>query len=182
MLTDCSLLTYAKFYATVAHKDQRYGILPYTHHLQDVQRVIDRFHKRMEARVMHYLEAEYESLRIAAWLHDILENTPTKYRDLEENFGVHIAGLVEAVTTVDAPTRNYRMYLTLHNIRKAGKLATRLKLADRIANMENQGASLGLYQREYDQFRLYLYDEKDLLNKDMWEHLSALAAGEFPCL
>ncbi len=168
-------LNAAKTYATLHHvirKGQLYGNLPYTHHLQDVEDVLRRFG-----------EPEDSELLIAAWLHDIVEDTDVKIRDVEENFGEEVARIVAAVTSEPGVNRKVRNSLTYPKIRDAGAFAVRLKLADRIANMENGGGSLKMYLKEYPDFRHALYvgassdvnSEHDrLLNASMWGRLDFL--------
>jgi (p)ppGpp synthase/HD superfamily hydrolase len=69
-------LSFAKSYATLHHvvrKGQMYGVLPYTHHLAEVERQLTVYN-------IYDLDE-----RIAAWLHDIVEDTDVKIRDVEEN-------------------------------------------------------------------------------------------------
>jgi (p)ppGpp synthase/HD superfamily hydrolase len=159
------MLSAAKSYATLHHvirKGQLYGLLPYTHHLNDVERVLRSFD---ESRV---------ELLVAAWLHDIVEDTDVKLRDIEENFGEEVARLVGAVTSEEGANRKVRTALTYPKIREAGADAIRLKLADRIANVANGGASVKMYHREYPDFRFQLHRQSDTLNAPMWNSLDIL--------
>lgn len=156
------MLAAAKSYATLHHvirKGQLYGNLPYTHHLE-----------RVHATLLSFSE-ERQELLVAAWLHDIIEDTDVKYRDVEENFGEEVARLVHAVTSEDGPNRKVRNALTYPKIRNAGPDAVRLKLADRLANVRNGGGSARMYTREHPDFRHALFDASDYLNKAMWLQL-----------
>ncbi len=158
-------LSAAKSYATLHHvvrRGQLYGLVPYTHHCQDVERVMVRFG---EDRLV---------LRVCAWLHDIVEDTDVKMRDIEENFGEEVALLVGAVTSEEGPNRKVRNALTYPKIRAIGPDAVRLKLADRIANIENGGSSVKMYVREYPEFRFNLFRDDDAMNASMWSHLDGL--------
>lgn len=159
------ILAAAKSYATLHHvirKGQLYGNVPYTHHLDQADRVLQRFD---EERIV---------LRTAIWLHDVVEDTDVKLRDIEENFGEPVAFLVDAVTSEDGPSRRVRNALTYPKIRSAGSDAIRIKLADRIANVENGGGSVGMYAREYPDFRHALFVPTDSLNSPMWSALDRL--------
>lgn len=161
-------LSSAKAYATLHHvirKGQLYGLLPYTHHLQDVERTLVRFGE---------IRSE---LLVAAWLHDIVEDTDVKLRDIEENFGEEVARLVAAVTSEEGPNRKVRNAITYPKIREAGPDAIRLKLADRISNIENGGGSVKMYLREYPDFRLNLFRQDDRLNEVMWNVLDHIIAN-----
>lgn len=157
-------LTFAKSYATLHHvvrKGQMYGVLPYTHHLAAVESVLREFG---ETRA---------ELLTAAWLHDIVEDTDVKIRDVEENFGEAVAHLVAGVTSEPGPNRKTKVALTLPKTREAGVDAIRLKLADRIANVRTGGASLGMYVKEYPSFRHALYSQGSG-NGKLWEELDRL--------
>ena len=159
-------LSSAKTYAVLHHvirKGQLYGVLPYTHHLQDVERVVRRFGKFLDNEML-----------TAAWLHDIVEDTDVKLRDVEENFGEEVAALVGAVTSEDGPSRKVRNALTYPKIRAAGPRAIHLKLADRISNVSAAGGSMSMYAREYPDFRHALYNGNDCFNSDMWVKLDEL--------
>lgn len=164
-------LSFAKSYATLHHvvrKGQLYGVLPYTHHLAAVE----------NEPIRHNIFDEEE--RIAAWLHDIVEDTDVKIRDVEENFGEEVAKLVFAVTSESGPNRKTRNALTYPKIREAGTKAIRLKLADRLANMRSGGSSLKMYLKEYPEFRHALFigpgDPRfDTTNECMWRDLDHIA-------
>lgn len=168
-------LTYAKSFATRIHvmeNHQWYGnILPYTHHLADVERVLLRF------------GLKNEDFRVAAWLHDVVEDTRSKnnevkVRDIEEQYGEQVAFLVDAVTSEPGPNRKTKVALTYPKTRAAGWQGVSLKLADRIANVEF-GLDMGnnkmveMYRKEYNDFRhnLCLNDSESKL---MWAHLDEL--------
>lgn len=166
-------LTFAKSYATTHHvirKGQLYGVLPYTHHLAAVEQVL----------VQYFVYDPNE--RIAAWLHDIVEDTDVKIRDVEENFGEEVSNLVWAVTgdpSIDRKARNALVYM---KIRDGGIKAIRLKLADRIANMRNAaangGSMLKKYRKEYPDFRHALYTDLDTTNLCMWHELDKIVEFE----
>jgi len=158
------LLQAAKQFATLHHvirKGQMYGVVPYAHHCSDVEYILRLFG---ECR---------EELLAAAWLHDVVEDTDQKLRDVEENFGEEVARLVGAVTSEPGESRKVRNALTYPKIRKAGPDAIRLKLADRIANVSAVGGSLKMYKNEYPDFRHALYVPNDG-NEAMWRHLDII--------
>lgn len=165
-------LTLAKMIATRRHSGDFYGVLPYTHHLQDVEYVLRRFD-------VGGMTAEgvptNPDLFVAAWLHDIVEDTRMKPRDLEEAFGEKVTALVMAVTDVDGVNRAARKAMTYPKTRAAGKDAVRLKLADRIANVEHGGRSFKMYCTEHEDFKRSLYTAGE--NEDMWNYLDGLVKG-----
>lgn len=167
LITD--MLSQAKLYATRKHvleKGQLYAhTLPYTHHLSAVHHVLMRFDAARGVETP-------EDMQVAAWLHDVVEDTDAKLKDVEELFGEEVARLVGAVTNEEAPNRKMRHALTYPKIREAGPLAIRLKLADRIANVEAGGKLVGMYRKEHEDFKRMLKDGAD--NDDMWTHLDGL--------
>lgn len=167
-------LTEAKRFATHHHvtvNSQTYGVLPYTHHLADVEAVMRNF------------GVTEETMLIAAWLHDILEDCPeVKPKHIEEMFNdERLINMLLAVTDEAGENRKVRKALTYPKIRHSQD-ARILKLADRIANVQAGGSLVQMYQREYEEFRLNLKpalaDETDLRFLDheyhMWVQLDVL--------
>jgi|SRR5579859_6385004 len=153
-------LKFARFYAAVKHKDQDYSGLPYTHHLASVEGVLRRFGHTDE------------TILVAAWLHDVVEDTSTKIKDIEEMFGEPVAHLVHAVTNEPGANRKQRSAATYPKIRGGGPRAVALKLADRIANVEMGGKLVAMYAKEYEDFHRSLYTPHE--NENMWAHLDSL--------
>lgn len=163
-------LNRARIFAADAHGSQKYGNHPYTQHLSDVAKVVERFN-------LFRYSPEYFVLCVAAWLHDVVEDTDVTFDDLAENFDSQVVSLVQAVTDEPGKNREERHAKTYLKIRKAGMFAVFLKLADRIANVENCIATgneglLGMYQKEHNGFVKVLRRDAELFN--MWEHLDGL--------
>ena len=162
------LLFHMQSFATFHHvlkKGQLYGPLPYTHHLQMVDLVLQEFgESRLE-------------MRLGAWGHDLIEDTDVKARDIEEAFGEEPARLISAVTSEPGVNRKARNALTYPKIRDAGPDAIRLKLADRIANvrygLDGPGKGAKMYAKEQEDFRRALYVPHDG-NSVMWDVLDGL--------
>lgn len=151
----------AREFAIAAHGEQRYGERPYRVHLAAVRQVLDDF--------------GYDGdLGLAAWLHDVVEDTPVTAEEVESRFGRAVLDLVWAVTGVgpDRPARNLDAYTKI----AAHPPAVILKLADRTANAEASppGSSwMGMYRTEHPTFKAHL---GGLLADDptvarMWERL-----------
>jgi hypothetical protein len=132
----------AREFAVAAHGDQKYGGKPYVTHLEAVRAVLKDFG----------FDGDYG---VAAWLHDVLEDTKTSLADLEHRFGSPVTCLVYAVTGVgkNRKERNECAYLRM----AANPGAIILKLADRIANSEDSVKSnpklLEMYRKEYPKFK-----------------------------
>lgn len=190
-------LKFARYFAATKHADQKYsGGLPYTHHLQKVEEVLRRFGigELVPQWIGHACDEHEEQgecfvcldLLVAAWLHDVVEDTGTKLKEIREAFGDEVARLVEAVTNEKGENRKARGLATYPKIRAAGKEAIMLKLADRIANVEAGGSMIDTYKKEYEDFRRALYPSGELdqyenkIYKAMWNHLDELL-GYKPC-
>jgi len=153
-------------FAALAHTGQMYGTQPYIAHLIEVTDVLQEFVPHAE-----------ESMRAAAWLHDAVEDTSVTLVDVRNEFGLHVADLVDAVTTEPGKNRKERNALTYPKIHRTPGAVT-LKLADRIANVRScwrtQDAKLFMYQREYRDFRVALRIPEDLQTRPMWDELDRL--------
>lgn len=158
-------LRQAKSLAAHAHKartktgqEQLYGDAPYTVHLENVESILLRF---------GYYPAhskENRILALAAWLHDVLEDTTVSEEELERLFGPEVVSLVKSVTKEDGKNRKEKDEKTFPKT-KAHPLGVTLKLADRIANMESSyknakagdSGLLKMYLKEHTRFKCSLY-------------------------
>jgi len=73
----------------------------------------------------------------AAWLHDVVEDTPATFDELKEQFGGEVAGLVAEVTDVSRPgdgNRARRKALDREHLARASARGQTVKLADLIDN------------------------------------------------
>jgi (p)ppGpp synthase/HD superfamily hydrolase len=139
----------ARELARAAHAGQEYsGGDFFTNHLARVVATLERFG---EASPL---------LRAAAWLHDVVEDTDVTVAELRAELGDELATLVWRLTDAEGATRRERQTHTHAKIREDAR-AVRVKLADRIANVESareRGSQLmGMYRKEYPQFRRELF-------------------------
>lgn len=158
----------AEHFAIMAHANDRYGDQPYEVHLRAVVATLIKF--------------GYENpvLIAAAWLHDTLEDTATTAKALKDNFGLRVAGLVALVS--DDPemgSRPERKDEVCRRLAAAGDTeAIVLKLADRIANVENSllhsPKHFSMYAKEHPHFKSRLYQPDQA--EAMWTHLDKLIA------
>jgi hypothetical protein len=96
----------------------------------------------------------------AAWLHDVVEDTPTTLEDLEREFGRPVAELVESLTDVSRPAdgnRAARKGKDLQHLAQASPTAKTIKLADLVDNCRD----ICRHDRKFA--RVYLAEMKDLL-------------------
>lgn len=150
----------ARMVAVIAHSNQRYDeIFPYEKHLDDVVDVLERYG----------FSGKY---KVGGYLHDGIEDDGLSFNDIKKHFGVEVAEMVFCVTDELGRNREEKKAKTLPKT-ASNPDAIILKLADRIANIEH-GGKIGMYAKEYDQFKgaLFLNTPQDA--KIMWDHLDAL--------
>jgi hypothetical protein len=122
------LVKRAREFAVHAHTRinhrRKYHNLPYAAHLENV------------AALVASATDDPETLA-AAWLHDVVEDTPATIEDVEKTFGRTVASLVESLTDVSRPregNRAARKEIDRQHLAKAGRQAKTVKLADLIDN------------------------------------------------
>jgi (p)ppGpp synthase/HD superfamily hydrolase len=146
----------ARDFALRAHGDQKYGDLPYGVHLFDVVQVLRDFDAT---------NSEWK----AGFLHDVLEDTATTSDQILDLFGEDVLRLVYACTG-EGKTRYDRNQCIYERI-NAYPPAAKVKLADRIANVE--AATPGdrhwrRYKAELDSFRAVI---RPHVPASMWARL-----------
>ncbi|MGD2075164.1 MAG: HD domain-containing protein [Gammaproteobacteria bacterium] len=122
------LVERARAYATRTHKRiehrRKYSNQPYEVHLEAV------------AKLVASVTDDPETIA-AAWLHDTVEDTPATLGEIEANFGVSVAELVEELTDVSKPgdgNRTQRKAIDRRHLAQASPRAKTVKLADLIDN------------------------------------------------
>jgi len=157
----------AKEFALKHHEGQVHGPRPFWHHLRDVVGVLEEY------------GIDDPALIAAAWLHDVVEDTPVTVAQVTEAFGDRVGSLVDALTDGPGKTREekkakpYRMLPSVLG-------ATTVKLADRIANVrfsrvQRAERYMVCYRKEYEGFRGALRVRGEL--NEMWYHLDTMLTG-----
>lgn len=111
----------ARQFAIERHGNQKYGDLPYIYHLDMVYQIV------LDAK----LDEDYQ---IAAYLHDVLEDTATTKEELELLFGKRVTQLVNSVTGVGETRKEKKQSMLIKLKDFPDGIA--LKMADRYANMK----------------------------------------------
>ena len=131
MNSNLTLIEQAREFSIDAHTriDQRrkYNDQPYSEHLASVARIV--------ASV-----TDDEEMIAAAWLHDVVEDTPATLYDIEIAFGKEVALLVENLTDVSKPSdgnRATRKAIDRQHIASGSSRAKTVKLADLINNLQS---------------------------------------------
>lgn len=113
--------------------------------------------------VMYYTTDN--NVRIAAILHDIIEDTPLNYKMVDTIFGKEIASLVWKVTDEPGKNRKEKKAATYPKI-VGCKEATLIKLCDRYINTKDSKTRfMDMYRNEYPEFN------QKLFIPGMWDEL-----------
>lgn len=166
--------------AIEAHGAQKYGEHPYEYHLHAVVETLQKFGLNIE-------NEDDAALLIAAWLHDSLEDTSLGKDTIASEFGAEIANLVYLVTDEPGRNRKERKAATYQKIKQSEKAIT-LKLADRIANVEESAKrNKGLFQMYLKEQQSFVENLRSHTNSDralrMWNYLDELfVKGKIPSL
>jgi (p)ppGpp synthase/HD superfamily hydrolase len=102
-----------------------------------------------------------EAMLCAAWLHDVVEDTPATLADVEREFGTEVAELVEMLTDVSRPedgNRAVRKEMDRLHTAMASPSAKTIKLADLIHNSQS------ILQFDPGFARVYLREKRLLLD------------------
>jgi (p)ppGpp synthase/HD superfamily hydrolase len=153
----------AKVYAVIVHDKQMYSLdRPYLYHLERVALTLARF------------GYDFEDLQTAAYLHDTLEDTDATREEIVALFGCTVYDMVYRVTNEPGNNRRERHEKTYPKMH-GDHSAIALKLADRIANVEDciltNDKRFKMYYDEHTAFRNALYDGAHYM---MWKWLDLL--------
>jgi hypothetical protein len=125
------LIQAAMRFAKETHQriDQRrkYSNQPYSVHLEQVSKMVAS------------VTGDQEMIA-AAWLHDVVEDTPATLDDIDQEFGTSVAELVRELTDISRPNdgnRETRKAIDRKHIAKASSRAQTIKLADLIDNCKD---------------------------------------------
>ena len=106
-----------------------YDHLPYSFHLEKVAGVAYKFRN-------YILHPSTDVLNLAAWGHDLIEDTRNSYNDVKEVLGEEVADIVYALTNEKGKTRSERANDKYYEEMRKVDGAVFIKLCDRIANVE----------------------------------------------
>jgi len=142
---ETELVAQAMQYAIEFHEriDQRrkYSGQPYAEHLKAVADIVSSV-------------SDDPATLSAAWLHDVVEDTPATIEDVTKTFGAEIAELVDALTDVSRPSdgnRKMRRAIDCAHLANAPPRAQTIKLADLIDNCDDICRSDPVFGRAFVQ-------------------------------
>ena len=78
-----------------------------------------------------------EPVLVAAALHDTVEDTPTTFAEIEEQFGARVAGFVREMTDDKGLAKDIRKALQIDHAPRLSDGAKQIKIADKIANVRD---------------------------------------------
>jgi len=137
------LVKRARAFATLAHEGighrRKYSNQPYVTHLNAVAERVGTV-------------TDDPEMLAAAWLHDVVEDTPTTLDEVEREFGANVAGLVKELTDVSRPgdgNRAARKAIDRVHLAAASARAQTIKLADLIDNARDICAADAKFSRVY---------------------------------
>ena len=117
-----------------------------------------------------------DAMLAAAWLHDVVEDTPRTLDHIRDRFGEEITDLVSDLTDVSKQSdgnRATRKAIDRHHTELASPRAKTIKLADLIDNTRS------IVERDPDFARVYLAEKSELLkvlkegDPDLWQMASS---------
>jgi guanosine-3',5'-bis(diphosphate) 3'-pyrophosphohydrolase len=129
MTDPISLLQKAISFAATKHKGQRRadGLTPYFAHVCRVAMIL-----------RHKFQVADDETLMAAYLHDVLEDTDTDYDGLAEIFGTRVADYVVALTKNSLLPKSIREKDYLDRLLDAPELVKIAKLADLFDNLSDR--------------------------------------------
>lgn len=143
----------AKQFAISMHGEQKYGKLPYSHHLAATVSIGEEY------------GIKDPDVVAALWLHDVIEDTDCTTDMLTDMFGPRVAAIVWSVT--DAPDEPGKPPMTRKERKQKTYLKTRynkdgvlVKLCDRLANIRQC-----LWNGDKEKFQMYLRENAEFLQR-----------------
>lgn len=166
----------AKDFACAAHAATNHLFdkdKPYSFHLSMVVSFATRF-------AILLPEGDRETALAAAWAHDTIEDTRSTYNDVKKALGEKVADVVYAVTNEKGKTRKERANDKYYEGIRASRVATFVKICDRLANAfystTKGGTMSGVYRTEYTDFKKALFTEEFA---PMWRQLDAMLGNVY---
>ncbi len=159
----------AQKFAIEQHAHKQYGNdNPYSIHLIMVLMFVQQFIELID-------ESNVESVIIAAWLHDVMEDNGISYNEVKNLFGEEVAEIVGCVTNEWGRNRHEKALKTYPKT-ASNRLAVFVKLADRLANSTysklNKSSMFEKYSKEFPLFEQQLYKSGEY--DSMWRTLKEI--------
>ncbi len=158
-----NVINKAREFSILHHGDQRYGVHPYSVHLDAVASIASAYG---------------ESAEVVAYLHDVVEDTQVSTADIETIFGSLVADCVAILTDEPGENRKERKtktYQKMAAVTGKAELALVVKAADRLANVracivDKNQRLLDIYKSEHKVFSQSVYRKG--LCEPLWMELN----------
>jgi len=116
------------------------GYIPYEFHLKLVVKEFNDFKHTLPKDLyvnQHYnQDTTYNTIELACWGHDLIEDTRVSYNDVATSLGIAAADIIYAVTNEKGKNRKERANDKYYEGIRNTKGAAFVKLCDRIANVK----------------------------------------------
>lgn len=146
------MIKLAQEFATYAHNSinqiRKYTYEPYIVHPEAVANLVSK-------------ETTDKKIIAAAWLHDVVEDTPYSIEDIREVFGIHVALIVNELTSIPKSSklsRSTRKAMDRKRLKQVSIAAKTIKLADMIDNTKS------VEQENFEFAKIYMAEKKLLLD------------------
>ena len=170
-MSNTTIIEKAKKFAEQAHGSinqcRKYTGEPYIAHPENVVKIV--------SAVSHT-----DEMICAAWLHDVVEDTPVSITEIKELFGETVSKLVVDLTEISKPcdgNRKERKKIDKEHTAKATAQAKTIKLADLIDNSKN------IIERDTEFAKVYLKEKAELLtvltegDNELWQTANAIVVA-----
>ncbi len=126
--------------------------IPYEFHLRMVVKAADQFERLLSSQEPEFIE----SIKLACWGHDLIEDTRVSYNDVKNVLGYKAADMIYAVTNEKGRNREQRANPKYYEGIRNTKGAVFVKLCDRIANVQYSKMTgsrmFEMYKKENESF------------------------------
>lgn len=130
--------------------------LPYEFHLRMVVNVAKDYIKLCDKNEDGDVDEIRDTIILACWGHDLIEDTRTSYNDVKEVLGEDVANIVYAVSNEKGKTRKERANKNYYDGIRSTPGAVFVKLCDRIANVQyskmTKSRMFEMYKKENNNF------------------------------
>jgi (p)ppGpp synthase/HD superfamily hydrolase len=147
--------------------------LPYEFHLRMVVEVAKKF----QHLISH--KADWTDVVLAAWGHDLIEDTRVSYNDIKKTLGEQAADIIYSLTNEKGKNRKERANHKYYDGIRTTPYGVFVKLCDRIANVQYSKMSGSrqheMYKKENVDFMMSLGDH--IINHEyleMFDYLKSL--------
>ena len=145
--------------------NQLYDGLPYSVHLIEVIKFVNKY--------IHLIPESYRYIVIlAAWGHDLIEDTGLTFNDVKKELGEDVAELIFILSNEKGKNRSERANDKYYEGIRNNPLANFIKICDRLANMNYSyiygGTMINKYKKELPHFKSSIYND---MYDEMWNEL-----------